>query len=76
MVIEVDGKFYLVVEHAEENMLIRSITEHTVAETIRNPDQIELNQRGREEYTKDNITVILDDDDYEQYDGIIVTVID
>jgi hypothetical protein len=73
-----DGRLFLVGEHAEIRLVGRKVKEAWVIETILNPDSVELNHLGREEYLKEfdfgTIIVIVEEEENEEFDGIIVTI--
>ncbi len=77
MIIEANIKgekcYFLVTAHAEMRLLARGITESMITETLEMPEQTTLNSRGREEYTKNGLKVIVDDDPEDLYDGFIIT---
>ena len=75
-----DGQIYLVIEHAEVRLVDRAIDEDWIVETLSNPDIMEPSKvEGRTDYLKDFETFVLkvvtEPDDFEEFDGIIVTII-
>ncbi len=45
-----------------------------ITETLETPDQTNFNARGCEEYARNGLKVIVEDDPEELYDGLIITV--
>jgi hypothetical protein len=70
-----DAKYFLAGGHTEMRLSTRPTTINEVISALENPDRIELNPRGREEYIKGDLKVIIDDDEEGYFDGIIVTVV-